>query len=654
MSRSRLSMVPIGLTLAVVAAVVAGALLLSGPRRSEAQGQVAVTSSETVYFIPAAAQLAGAAGTNWRTDVEIVNPGTTLASFTVALLKHETDNAAPETRSFTLEGGRAVRYSNVLSSMFGFTGKGSLRLTVTSGSVLASARTYNLMVAGNPLNLPAGATFGQFVPSFLDTQAINPGEGAFLIQLTHAPNPFTNQREGFRTNLGYVNTTATPISLVVDLYRADGARLGSFNDSLPAFGYKQVDKVFERVTTQGVADGYAVVRTTTTGGKFIAYASVVDNVVGDPIFVPHRRVTGYTPPAGTPTPTPTPTPTRTPTPGPTPAAGYMGFLEATNDVFTSLGALGVAGEPSFENIVRDLQARGLDAKLNDAVARWPNLVTKLPKGLRIDYGSGFTRSNGAVLKGTVTVDATALNIAATRITGSLVVSTSNFSKNNSPVRMPTVTVVPDLTIDAHQVYGTLTFSGSGTTPEGPASLSGSAQVYTGICARYPLGGAITHTHAGVTRTITFNSRCDGTFSYSGGALNYYLFELLRPRKCDSSGYSDWQVRLAAAAEGSALVVDPTCEAPSIYGLRNHRASGTISPTAVRMSFRSWYGDHYYQGTFEGTSSDGVLYTGTARYTVTAYNAPLDPNSGVRCQSSGILTSTGADVQFRRRPSSTCF
>ncbi|MEP0772935.1 MAG: hypothetical protein HRF46_01050, partial [Acidobacteriota bacterium] len=298
MAGTHLSWARIGLVTAVVVAVAAGALLLSGPRRSEAQGQVAVASTETVYFIPAAAQLAGAAGTNWRTDVEIVNPGTTQAAFTVALLKHETDNAAPETRSFTLEGGRAVRYSNVLSSVFGFTGKASLRLTVTSGSVLASARTYNVMVAGNPLNLPAGATFGQFVPSFLDTQAINPGEGAFLIQLTHTPNPFTNQKEGFRTNLGYVNTTATPVNLIVDLYRADGVRLGSFNDSLPAFGYKQVDKVFERVTTQAVADGYAVVRTTTTGGKFIAYASVVDNVVGDPIFVAHRRVTGYTPPVG--------------------------------------------------------------------------------------------------------------------------------------------------------------------------------------------------------------------------------------------------------------------------------------------------------------------------------------------------------------------
>jgi len=649
MAGTHLSWARIGLVTAVVVAVAAGALLLSGPRRSEAQGQVAVASTETVYFIPAAAQLAGAAGTNWRTDVEIVNPGTTQAAFTVALLKHETDNAAPETRSFTLEGGRAVRYSNVLSSVFGFTGKASLRLTVTSGSVLASARTYNVMVAGNPLNLPAGATFGQFVPSFLDTQAINPGEGAFLIQLTHTPNPFTNQKEGFRTNLGYVNTTATPVNLIVDLYRADGVRLGSFNDSLPAFGYKQVDKVFERVTTQAVADGYAVVRTTTTGGKFIAYASVVDNVVGDPIFVAHRRVTGYTPPAGTPT--PTPTPTRTPTPGPTPAAGYVGFLEATNEVFTVLEKLGVAGRPRFEDVVRDLQTRGLDAKLDEAVSRWPGLATRLPKGLLINYGSGYTRRNGSVLRGTVTVDASGLNITPTRITGSLVLSSSNFSQNNVPVVLPTVTVGADLTTDAYQVYGSLSFSGSATTPEGPASLSGNVQVFSGICARYPLGGTLTLTHAGATRTITFNSRCDGTFTFSGGPLGYYRFEL-RPKMCDGSGYSPFGVNVAVAAEGSALVVDPTCPGTSSYGARNHRLSGTVSSTAVRMSFRSWYADHFYQGTFEGTSSNGVLYPGTALYTVTVYNTAGDPNSGVRCQS-GIFTATGAEVTFLKLPVSYC-
>ncbi len=645
MAGTHLFLARIGLAVAVVGAVAAGALLLSGPQRSEAQGQVAVTSAETVYFIPAAAQLTGAAGTNWRTDVEIVNPGTTQAAFTVALLKHETDNTAPQTRSFTLEGGRAVRYANVLSSMFGFSGKASLRLTVTSGSVLASARTYNLMVAGNPLNLPAGATFGQFVPSFLDTQAINPGEGAFLIQLSHTPNPFTNQKEGFRTNLGYVNTTGAAIQLVVDLYRADGARLGSFNDSLPAFGYKQVDKVFERVTTQAVADGYAVVRTTASGGKFIAYASVVDNVMGDPIFVPHRRVTGYTPPVGTPTPTPTPTPS------PTPAAGYVGFLEATNDVFTILEKLGVAGRPRFEDIVRDLQTRGLDAKLDEAVSRWPGLVTKLPKGLRITYGSGFNRRDGSVLKGTVTVDASGLVITSTRITGSLVVSSNSFSKNGKPVPLTTVTVAPDLTTDAHQVYGSLTFSGSGTTPEGPASLSGSVQVFSGICARYPLGGTVTLSHAGATRTITFNSRCDGTFAYSGGPLAYYSFEL-RPTKCDGSGYSGFGVRVAVAADGGALVVDPTCEGYSNYGARDHRLSGSISSTQARMSFRSWYGDHFYQGTFEGTSSNGVLYPGTARYTVTVYNTAFDPNSGVLCQS-GIYTATGAEVTFLGRPTSYC-
>jgi hypothetical protein len=46
------------------------------------------------------------------------------------------------------------------------------------------------------------------------------------------------------------------------------------------------------VTSTDVPDGFAVLRTTTPGGAFLAFASVVDNRSGDPIFIPARRVSG--------------------------------------------------------------------------------------------------------------------------------------------------------------------------------------------------------------------------------------------------------------------------------------------------------------------------------------------------------------------------
>jgi len=587
-----------------------------------------------LFLIPAAAQLAGAAGTNWRTDLEVVNPGTAQAAFTVALLKHDSDNSSPQTKSYTLEGGRAVRYTNVLSSMFGFSGKGTLRLTVTSGAVLASSRTYNVMTAGNPLGLPAGATFGQYVPAVADSEVVGSGSAAYLIQLTHTPNPFTNQREGFRTNLGYVNATAATISLTVELYRGDGVKLGSYNDSLPAYGYKQVDKVFERVTSTAVTDGYAVVRTTTAGGAFLAYASVVDNVVGDPVFIPHRKVAGGTSP--TPTPTTLPAGTRP-----------LGTIETANDIIAILGAGGSGGFPTIEQVVRDVQQDGIEAVLNDLVTNKPNLVSRVPSGIRVSYGSGYRTQQGDLLTGTVTATYSNLSVTSSRVTGNYAATFSNFTKNDGYATIQTVSGAVDLNVTAAgKVSGSVTIDGSGSSPVGATTISGTVQVNTSTCAKYPIGGTVTIRRGSETKTITFTQSCDGSFQFTGPALDHAYFEL-RPRTCDGAGYAPWGVKIGLAADSGALTVDPKC----LYntGIRDHRASGTLTGTSATLHFRSWIGNEYfYQGTFQGTSTNGVYYRGNATYTVTEYNS----NGTVRCTSQ-LFTAPTNDVWLNKLPYSYC-
>ena len=82
-------------------------------------------------------------------------------------------------------------------------------------------------------------------------------------------------------------------------------------------------------------------------------------------------------------------------------------------------------------------------------------------------------------------------------------------------------------------------------------------------------------------------------------------------------------------------------------------SETLKPgTATSFGFRSWYGDHYYQGTFTGTSANGVFYNGAATYTVTVYNTAHDPASGVKCQS-GVFTSEAGSAWMTLNPYSPC-
>ncbi len=47
--------------------------------------------------------------------------------------------------------------------------------------------------------------------------------------------------------------------------------------------------VFGKVAAGEVADGYAVVRTTTSGGGLLTFASVIDNLTNDPIYIPGQQ-----------------------------------------------------------------------------------------------------------------------------------------------------------------------------------------------------------------------------------------------------------------------------------------------------------------------------------------------------------------------------
>ena len=300
----------LGTTLAAGAVAVA---LHWVPQATGFEGGTFGAAAATTWVIPAGAHAGGAGGTNWRTDIEVHNAGATQVSYTLALLRRDADNGSPTTKSYTLGPGLAVRYPDALWQLFSFSGAGAIRLETSGGPLVVTSRTYNLLGSGNPLGLPAGSTFGQFVAGTLLGEAIPYGQTGRILQLTHSPNPSSGATTGFRTNIGAVNAGASSIEVVVELYGANGTKLGELRRTLRAWEYVQWDRAFEQATGSPVADGYAVIRTTTSGGKFFAYASVVDNATGDPIFVP-AQVAGALP---TPSPSPSPSPSPT-TPPPTP------------------------------------------------------------------------------------------------------------------------------------------------------------------------------------------------------------------------------------------------------------------------------------------------------------------------------------------------
>ena len=90
---------------------------------------------------------------------------------------------------------------------------------------------------------------------------------------------------GFRSNVGVVEVDGQPVTVTLTLVSAAGEVVGSMELGLPAGGHRQVNDVF--AATGAAALDLARCKVEVAGdGRVIAYASVVDNMSGDPIYIP--------------------------------------------------------------------------------------------------------------------------------------------------------------------------------------------------------------------------------------------------------------------------------------------------------------------------------------------------------------------------------
>lgn len=450
----------------------------------------APTGPARPIYVAAAAHVAGAAGTNWRTDLEIHNWSDQRASYTIELLEHGKNNSSPEMRSFALAPGRSARFADVLDTVFAFEGGAALRITTQQGRLLVTSRTYNLLRAGNPTGLPAGATFGQYIPGLSEDRAIGFGEEGRLVQLTHSADDST----GSRTNLVLVNAGSTRIDVVVDLYRANGSVVGTVNRSLAPFEYRQLNRVFASVTGSSVGDGYAVVRTTTEGGGFFALASVVDNLTGDPVGMGAPAI----------------------------LSGESGnALDQVDEVFGSLG------QTDIEALVSQIQDAGIDDLFDGVVLSFPGPAERTPAGLSLDYGSGWTAHDDTVYSGSVEIDTSALSVNAGGINGSLAITHDDYLVDGEPPAIGPSSWTFDLTERSNgTMVGTIDV-GSPAGLKSAGSISGSIGIDTAVCLEYPISGSLTMILNGQVVSFTFSPHCDGivdheilpsgSFSYSYGS-----------------------------------------------------------------------------------------------------------------------------------------
>jgi hypothetical protein len=138
------------------------------------------------------------------------------------------------------------------------------------------------MVTSRTFNQPESSTYGQFIPGQDIDAALSAGQRARLIQLSYSPAPGA----GFRTNIGLASASGEAIEVELELYRGDGSLIGTRSYWLLPYTYYQETNVFATLTTEEIDNGFAVVFSDTEDSAFFAFASVVDNRSGDPIYIP--------------------------------------------------------------------------------------------------------------------------------------------------------------------------------------------------------------------------------------------------------------------------------------------------------------------------------------------------------------------------------
>lgn len=223
-------------------------------------------------LIPVVARTEGQAGTQWRSDLRVLNHGSFSLHVDAELRFQGSFGLPPVIENFELQPGQAITVDDVVLSLFGYeSAVGSLRLVPREGpaAIGATSRTAN--------HGGSGGTYGQYVP------AVSPEEG--LRQ--HGVILHVDKDSRTRSNLGLVETVGQSIGVQIRLLDEYGSPLGvATRMTLGPWESVQLNDVFGTLGAEGQRNARIELVRDSGDGGFFAYASVIDADSGDAIFVP--------------------------------------------------------------------------------------------------------------------------------------------------------------------------------------------------------------------------------------------------------------------------------------------------------------------------------------------------------------------------------
>ena len=233
--------------------------------------QIAATAAAKNMYIPAAAHSPGRQNTLWRTDVRIYNPSPVHdIGVTLHFLPQGMDGTNIPGRVFSIGKRQTLVLDDVVATLLPEMDSvvGAIRIdsdTDKSYEFIASSRTYTNAPFTNP------GTYGQFVP------ALDMSSATTRAVILHAA-----VTQEFRTNVGVMNPGYEPVTVKMKLVGIEGA------DYLESPPFEVPPKSMRQWSTMELFGGFYVPNVNIVVGSTLpvfSWASVVDNISGDAIFV---------------------------------------------------------------------------------------------------------------------------------------------------------------------------------------------------------------------------------------------------------------------------------------------------------------------------------------------------------------------------------
>jgi hypothetical protein len=223
--------------------------------------------TDRTYLVAGVAHIPGDRGTEWRSKLGLLNTTDEMANASISYIRSD-DTSSQEV---VVAPGELVAWDDIAVNLFGLE-------EPTSGSVRVDSN-HQLVVTNRTYNQLEEGTVGQFLPGLLASEGLTDADVGILSQLA--------SNSAFRTNIGFTNFSDKQCSISVNLFDTFGAQVGEEQTlTVAPSRWKQLNDVFGRAGAGEQDNAYARVRVLNGNCSVWSYASVVDQVTGDPTTVP--------------------------------------------------------------------------------------------------------------------------------------------------------------------------------------------------------------------------------------------------------------------------------------------------------------------------------------------------------------------------------